>query len=474
MSNTTSSQRILALGQNNGLTLMILNLSPVRSYHLDTLSSLQFANRTKKIEVREVENEPIFLAKQEKPAAAIRPAVNRQPLRSLSAAINAAVKPSTTNTIKDKPLKAFVVYTEKSSAARPSYGRKRQSDENVVPSGRPAKMPRTSGEHRYPAVTTNKSNDHISRADLECLVNRMVEEKLAERTLDAAQPSAAPLSSDVQRRLEALEQRVDSQAQLSVDDERSEGLQYLLMAKQHQVRGELASALRMFKLAAPYFPGNEKLRSRMMAIEQKLANQKHVCTDEDVELIAPAQAYAPARPAISKEHKKAMQVYTEDDYNHEAYDDDNDNNDDRDDDDEDYNEPSHISIDDDEETLPATKKSSKARPQHTLRSTPFSSQPQTPRTKALLRIINTKDVSVIKSLKGVGVKKAEGIVNGLFEMQGVDGVVAGLDMLAAIRGVGVKGVEKMREGIAAVPELEDEVVTHVGQGFGCTSSAIAV
>jgi hypothetical protein len=29
--------RILSLGQNNGLTIMILNLAPVRSYHLDTL-----------------------------------------------------------------------------------------------------------------------------------------------------------------------------------------------------------------------------------------------------------------------------------------------------------------------------------------------------------------------------------------------------------------------------------------------------
>lgn len=52
--------RILSLGQNNGLTVMILNLAPVRSYHLDTISSLNFANRTKKIELREVENEPIF------------------------------------------------------------------------------------------------------------------------------------------------------------------------------------------------------------------------------------------------------------------------------------------------------------------------------------------------------------------------------------------------------------------------------
>ena len=52
--------RILSLGQNNGLTVMILNLAPTRAFHLDTISPLNFADRTKKIEVRETENEAIF------------------------------------------------------------------------------------------------------------------------------------------------------------------------------------------------------------------------------------------------------------------------------------------------------------------------------------------------------------------------------------------------------------------------------
>src|SRR5277367_1185845 len=41
--------RILSLGQNNGITIMILNLSPLRSYHLDTLSSLNVSSRAKRI-----------------------------------------------------------------------------------------------------------------------------------------------------------------------------------------------------------------------------------------------------------------------------------------------------------------------------------------------------------------------------------------------------------------------------------------
>src|ERR1700712_43116 len=81
--------RILSIGQNNGLTVMILNLAPVRSYHLDTLSSLNFANRTKKIEVNEVENEPIFKGPSIKHSAALGGSMmNRQPLRNLTATQN--------------------------------------------------------------------------------------------------------------------------------------------------------------------------------------------------------------------------------------------------------------------------------------------------------------------------------------------------------------------------------------------------
>ena len=41
---------------------------------------------------------------------------------------------------------------------------------------------------------------------------------------------------------------------------------------------------------------------------------------------------------------------------------------------------------------------------------------QTPRTKYILNIINTKDVGRIKLLKGVGAKKAEAIVNCLCDL----------------------------------------------------------
>ena len=71
---------------------------------------------------------------------------------------------------------------------------------------------------------------------------------------------------------------------------------------------------------------------------------------------------------------------------------------------------------------------------------------QTPRTKQLLDIINTKDVSKIKLLKGVGAKKAEAIVNCLCDL---DDSVTSLGQLGKLKGVGVKTVENMRTGLQA-------------------------
>ena len=107
--------RILSLGQNNGLTIMILNLAPIRSYHLDTLSSLNFANRTKKIEVREVENEPVFKGCSRAVPSFMGPSIHRQPLRPLASTVhNVAVRAmELASKPGDKPAKAFSVYSDR-------------------------------------------------------------------------------------------------------------------------------------------------------------------------------------------------------------------------------------------------------------------------------------------------------------------------------------------------------------------------
>ena len=126
--------RILSLGQNDGLTIMILNLAPTRSFHLDTLSSLNFANRTKKIEVREVENEPIFKGCARPLATTGDVAVKRQPLRAITNTSHntATVGSKQASGPYQKP-KAFAVYSDKT---RVSGGTRRGGTQGHSPTKR--------------------------------------------------------------------------------------------------------------------------------------------------------------------------------------------------------------------------------------------------------------------------------------------------------------------------------------------------
>jgi len=296
---------------------------------------------------------------------------------------------------------------------------------------RPHKQLRTSAEYSTIAQAHKiGTNNNISRADLESLVNRMVEEKLAERTIDAIPTQVAPLNVDVQRRLEALEQRIQSQ-----QDEKTEGLQYLYMAKQHQARGENASALKMYELAESFFPGNEKLTSRIKKLRTILAADK---AGESGQVLEEPHIHTAHPELVPEKHSKQQ-------YDDDEYDDDNHNHEDAD-----YTNNTQIM---DEEAYQSDSsfhfKSKKAKSKKII-ARPLQihrddQAPPTPRTSTLLRIINTKDLAQIKSLKGVGVKKAEGIVNCLLEMGGE--VIEDLAGLAAIKGVGMKTVDKMREGI---------------------------
>lgn len=391
--------RILSLGQNNGLTVMILNLAPTRSFHLDTLSTLQVANRTKKIEVREVENEPIFKGPPKQTEPLQGASMQRQPLRPIPAAANIGL--TTTATGKDKPSKAFSVYAEKNrlSGNRPSTGLKRPADLSTT-GPRPVKALKPTS-----TKSSSSQSSSLSRSDIESLVNRMVDEKLAAKALDSAAPTQQAISSEVQRRLEALEYRVESK-----EDSRAEGLQFLLMAKQHQVRGEDASALRMYRLALPFFPENEKLQDRMVALQRKLGQSSRV----------------------SEEPPGSRTAQGDDDYQYRYA-------------------PSENEADELPSKTKSKSRSSKTKfaiftDDHTS-ALPIGRGDLTPRTEHLLRIINTRDLAQIRSLKGVGAKKAEAIVSSLCEMGEEDLTVGGLERLGESRGVGVKSLETMRRGV---------------------------
>ncbi|KAJ5086941.1 hypothetical protein NUU61_008248 [Penicillium alfredii] len=437
--------RILSLGQNNGLTVMILNLAPVRSYHLDTISSLSVANRTRKIEVREVENDPMFKG----PARpSIRPSMansgHRQPLRPLTASVNVNMPaPAVKDPAKKddgKPVKAFNVYSDRPLAKPVTQFRKpeipkRSSLSSDTHSVRPQKPAR-------PA-----SHADISAATIEEMVEKKVEAILAVRAVSeqSRQTQVRELNEQVQRRLETLEQRIEG-----TEDARAEGLSYLLMAKQHQARGEEGSALRMYQLALPHFPHNEKLAGKIAALKERVHAKSWGQHNSP-----PAKGRTGSMLSLKKEPTTTLGKRQSEDF------------------DRDYEDAmGGDGFSSDEDSLQEA-----SRPTHKRRATAKSLRPSvdahdaldcedptvSPRTIHLLSIINSRDVSQIKLLKGVGAKKAEAIVDCLCEMDQASSSFGGnapeiisdqpqfqvnsLAELSKLKGVGIRTVENMRNGV---------------------------
>ncbi|RAH46114.1 kinesin family protein [Aspergillus brunneoviolaceus CBS 621.78] len=456
--------RILSLGQNNGLTVMILNLAPVKSYHLDTISSLNFANRTKKIEVREVENEPIFKGP---PRPVARPSIMgtlRQPLRPLTASVNVNL---TTTAAKDaanpgeKPLKAFHVYSDKSQPRFSTQLKKpdlpKRTSLSADTTARITKQPMRLAQstHQQPP----KQFEDFSAARIEEMVERKVEEILAVRAVSeqSRQTQVRELNEQVQRRLELLEQRIEGS-----EDARAEGLSYLLMAKQHQGRGEDNFALKMYQLALPFFPNNEKLARKIANLKERIHGKSHTETPA-VDTTSSAVNSHPSKrdfgsmlslkkqPAAKATLKRTNAEDSDADY--EPVDD----------------EDTQQVVNQDEEIeeieVDLEEIAHARRRKRTRTKTPIDMaeefEPPSPRTIHLLSIINSRDVSQIKLLKGVGVKKAEAIVDCLCEMdQHVESPgleqeqaaaaqvhIHSLAELSKLKGVGMKSVQSMRNGV---------------------------
>ncbi|KAK8227602.1 P-loop containing nucleoside triphosphate hydrolase protein [Phyllosticta capitalensis] len=539
--------RILSLGQNNGLTLMILNLAPIRSYHLDTLSSLTFASRTKKIEVNEVENEPVLKAAAvpSKPYSAIAgPGIQRQPLKPLAAVKNADMTQQKEKKT-EKPAKSFAVFSEKpkavpkttsmsatSTQARRPDNLKRGATDNTTLGSRPSKRPVQSSGYGKQTTSAPTAPAPMSKEAIEAMIEKRIEEKLAERALNETSTiQTQDISEAVQRRLEALEERVGRE-----DDDRGEGLHFLLMAKQHHVRGEYSSALKMYQLALPHFPDNEKLEQKIASLQEKVRREKEARRSHQPPESDPFQAPEPARAAepesnqvqeekhveplplaartsvlakqplrkpsvdkpaapsekpttamrpvsrpLSKSKSTSRKLEPEPVYQEEE-DVVNDAADDSCVPDDAASDAGSAYQEDDSFVYKPKPKTRKPKPKklpvyrdddnastHASSTAPIdppattpvrptsstedaSKAYATPRTKRLLGIINTRDLGQIRMLKGVGAKKAEAIVNCLCEMDdGDEGrwILTDLEQLAGLKGVGVKTVENMRQGIVA-------------------------
>ncbi|KAH6891041.1 P-loop containing nucleoside triphosphate hydrolase protein [Thelonectria olida] len=417
--------RILSLGQNKGITVMILNLAPLRSYHLDTLSSLNVSSRAKRIEVREIENEVVFKQVPRTNSNLSSSKATRQPLRPLANAENAhnvhngnvAAKAADVN----KPVKAFSVYTDSKPkpilATRPiansSLARRSNTASNKRPSENESQIARPSKISR-PTIASSVT---VSAAQIEAMVEKKVSEVLAARMAaeKAAQQPPVQTKSDVseamQRRLEALERRIESDEWR--DDAKSDGLRLLLAARQHKERGDDAGALKMYEMALSYFPNQAKLLGKIERLRARLDGSAATTT---------------ASPSPEKKKKKHRPIYNDDDV--------------------DYQEGE---ADVDEEHCPqAAPKSRSRKLKIKTLDLPEDEGPPSPRAQQLLDIVNSRDLEQIRGLVGFGAKKARDLVDYLELVSADDG--GRIDSLAQLRtlpGMGSRTVERAYGGLAA-------------------------
>ncbi|KAK0750602.1 P-loop containing nucleoside triphosphate hydrolase protein [Schizothecium vesticola] len=437
--------RILSLGQNNGITIMILNLAPLRSYHLDTISSLNVSSRAKRIEVREIENEIVFKQPPRTNSAGTVAGLKRQPLRALANAHNvhsgavAAAKDAAATTA-DKPAKAFSVYLDKSTKPvaparaattalqpRQSVPHKRSSDHSE-PAARPSKLARpTHVSLARPVAVPEPQQLSVSAAQIEAMVEKKVAEIMASRAAAEAAPAPAPakdkapptnqISDEVRRRLDALERKIEHEGQ----DARSKGLRYLLQAKEAKELGDEELALRHYESALRYFPGQVKLMGKIEKLRAKLSGDKGGDDSRH----------------STEEHAEGRTAGRRKQVGHKI-------RDDRLEDDEHHGDGTEADVDE-EDCKPLRAKTSKRSKANTA---VMEDSLHSPRAQQLLDIVNSRDLALIRGLNGFGAKKAQDLVDYLnLKTDEEYGQVGSLSQLTMLPGMGSKTVERAYDGL---------------------------
>ncbi len=91
----------------------------------------------------------------------------------------------------------------------------------------------------------------------------------------------------------------------------------------------------------------------------------------------------------------------------------------------------------------ASRRSRTAKPKATTALDLAESEgPATPRTKQLLDIVNSRDLTLIRGLHGFGAKKAQDLVDNL------DGPVVSLSQLRLVPGMGGRTLNRAYEGLS--------------------------
>lgn len=345
--------------------------------------------------------------------------MKRQPLRPLtSAAHNSIANTAHADSTKNCKIKAFAVYSDKASALNTGRtGHKspyssRTTDGAKFASARPL-------QRRSAPQSSPDRQASLSKQAIEEMIERKVADALATRTLEQAQAPIEPeISQEVQRRLDLIEKKIEDQSGTG----REQGLTFLLCAKQHAVRGEDRSALKMYELAKEYFPNNPKLDQKIEKLRAKAEQMKR-------------SAEGIPNTEGPMHMKRARKIDNED----EDYEEHQDTHDYR------------TAQDEDSEngvSPPAKRKRRRKGGEATLHSSWTDDTNLSPGTQRLLAIVTSKDVGLISQLRGVGAKRAITIVEASTADDALP--IRNLGQLAQLRGVGVKLVENMRAGLQTV------------------------
>ncbi|KAJ6583010.1 kinesin-like protein [Mycena vulgaris] len=277
-----------ALG-GSSVGLLICNLAPGAKFRQDTLNTLNFAVRTKNIENKPVVNEREFRPPPAAPPPRIDLAFAAKPIPAAAPA-RAAGRPS----LVPRPAARTSTF---GLVVAPFGAAKRMS---VAGAGAPKEKEK---EEPAPGLSEAEIDARISRA-VEAEVARRLAEREREMGMEAGSsrgkswsprkdakalpPGLSPLlkrhkdlDDQLQARLQELERKFEKGNReaaladvLSPVSKKKTGRAYVALARAHSDKGDLQTALDLYRRAEAYVPDNVKLKERIIEIEWSVKNGK--------------------------------------------------------------------------------------------------------------------------------------------------------------------------------------------------------
>ena len=194
-------------------------------------------------------------------------------------------------------MKAFSVYSDAKKPVAPRTSNLPQQNQGIRRTDTHKRAAdstfgsRPSKSFRSGEPASKHQDPGMSLASIEALVEarvaQCVKDHLAGKALQDASAPVPAISAELQKRLDDLENRIEAQEDEGKSPGKKHdriridriaysfsGLEFLLMGKQHKARGEDGSALRMYQMALPYFPDNEKLKAKIRGLEDRIRIKK--------------------------------------------------------------------------------------------------------------------------------------------------------------------------------------------------------